>query len=352
MDGIVIVRTGGEIGIKSRPVRSIYEKILLRTVHKKLGDSGIDHPQLSHIPGRIYIHTQETEKAAAIAAKTFGISSTSPGIRTKSELGEIIGAGTELAKAIFGPGTFAVKCRRVGTHPYTSQQVSSALGEALVGLRLGLEVDLDDPRQILSVEIRGDAAILYSNTLRGPDGFPVGTQDTFLGIIDDTSESFLASWCMMKRGCNPRAMVLVGEGGPMERVLQNLQMLAEWMPDGILKATAVPVANLDPPVTHILQLRLAVLLARQRNIEGVVSGIHPRNLETIREIMGKWPSFFLPLAAMDKDLLAKWSSIAGIKPADFSRYYDEIPLGQVPSNEELDSLLSGARELKIRPIRK
>jgi thiamine biosynthesis protein ThiI len=330
-------------------VRSIYEKILLRMVQRRLLDSGIAHPKLTHVAGRIYIHTPETERAARSAARIFGISSTSPGVLVKSGLDEIVNAGTELARDLFTPGTFAVRCRRVGNHPYTSQQVSSALGAAIIHLGLDLKVDLDSPSQVLSVEVRDESAIVYSATIRGPDGFPLGTQDTFVGIIDETSESLLASWCMMKRGCALRAMVLAGQEGPSERALLNLRMLADWVPEGLVRATVVPLAEADPSEHCMMQLHLATELAAQRGIDGVVSGVHPRSLRTVRAIMGISPSIFLPLLAMDDELLAEWSRVAGIVPANFSRYDDEVPLSKVPPGGALRSILSGARDLKIRP---
>ena len=98
MRSIVIVRTGGEIGIKSKPVRSIYEKILLRTIRQSLKEARIPFSSITRIAGRIYINTEEGERAVLVAAKTFGVSSASAGVAVKSDLETIVKVGTEVAE--------------------------------------------------------------------------------------------------------------------------------------------------------------------------------------------------------------------------------------------------------------
>jgi len=372
LEGIVIIRTGGEIGIKSKPVRAIFEDILLKNVRRALRDAEIPCSRIWRIAGRIYVVTEETERASKAAARIFGISSTSPGLLTNSGLESVVRAGKALAKT-FVPGTFAVQSRRTGNHPYTSQQLSSELGKALLDQGQGLKVDLDDPQQTLSVEVREDMAILFSKTIRGPDGFPWGTQDGVIGIIDESYGSVIASWCMMKRGCSLRALIFSGHEGPSEAVMDNLRRLASWIPEGVLKVTSIsafsdnlsppssPSSLVAPPVTSppsppclpgIIQIRLATRLAERKGMGGVVSSIHPGKLDLIGMAMESPASVsvFLPLVAIDDGLLKSWMKFVGVEGQAGLSGGENDAFGQTfsISEVEIDLMLSGGTELRVK----
>jgi thiamine biosynthesis protein ThiI len=338
------VRTGGEIGIKSKPVRSIYEKILLRTIRRSLKEACIPFSTITRIAGRIYINTEEGERAALVAAKTFGVSSASAGIVVKSDLETIVRVGTEVAEKVLAPGTFAVRCRRIGNHPYTSPQVAALLGESILGLGKGLKVDLTSPSQVISVEIRDDTAIIYTSSIRGPDGYPLGTQETFVGIVDETAESVLASWCMMKRGSNLRAIAVANAEGLGGSALLNLRMLAEWVPGRKIRVTVVRCKAAPSDLTKI-KLGLAAKLAKRKRIGAVVSGFHSPNLESVRRVMDSKICVLLPLVAVDDRLIEQWSKMIGVELPDGS---EDGSLGSDYTEEELESVILGSDDLTIK----
>jgi adenylyl- and sulfurtransferase ThiI len=315
IDSVVIVRPGGEIGIKSRPVRIIYERMLMRAVRQSLKNDSIPYMEMWHTAGRIFIATQDGERTAFSAARVFGVSSASNGIRIGSSLDEIVMAALDFGKMVLTPGTFAVRCRRVGIHPYTSKQVEALLGEALLALEMGLKVNLTNPGQVLYVEVRDEMAILYAKSVRGPDGFPLGSQEPLAGVIDGTSDSVIACWCMMKRGSSIRAVVLSGSKGIPAETLENLRIMARWIPERKLHVTVVPYP--DKIEGSLIPLRIAAMVAEREGIRGVVSGLHPTNLGNYREIMAFPICVFLPLAAMTDDLLESWANTIGVtaKPA-------------------------------------
>lgn len=342
--GIVIVRTGGEIGIKSKPVRSIYEKILFRTIRQSLKEAHIPFSSITRIAGRIYINTEEGENAALVAAKTFGVSSASAGFAVKADLEMIVRVGTEVAEKVLVPGTFAVRCRRTGIHPYTSPQVAALLGESILRLGKGLKVDLTSPGQVISVEIRDSTAIIYTSYVRGPDGYPLGTQETFVGIIDETAESVLASWCMMKRGSNLRAIAVIGAEGLGGRALLNLRTLAEWTPGRKIRVTVIRCKAAPSDLTK-MKIGLAVKLAKRKRIGAVVSGFHSPNLAFIRGVMDSKICVLLPLVAMDDRLIERWSKIVGTELPIGS---EDGSLGTDFTEEELESVILGSYDLTIK----
>lgn len=344
MRSIVIVRTGGEIGIKSKPVRSIYEKILLRTIRQSLKEARIPFSSITRIAGRIYINTEEGERAVLVAAKTFGVSSASAGVAVKSDLETIVKVGTEVAEKVLAPGTFAVDCRRTGTHFYTSPQVEALLGESVLGLGKGLKVDLTHPRQVISVEIRDDTAIIYASSVRGPDGYPLGTQETFIGIIDETAESALASWCMMKRGSNLKAIAVTDAEGLGRSALLNLRTLAEWMPRRKIRVSVVRCRAAPSDLTKI-KLELAAKLAKRKRIGAVVSGFHSPNLDSLRRVMDSKICILLPLVAMDGRLIERWSKMVDL---ELPTGIEDGSLGKDFTEEELESVILGSDDLTIK----
>jgi len=350
MEGVVVVRTGGEIGIKSKPVRRAYENLVLKTIRGLLKDEGIPFSDIWRTAGRIYIHTEESERVARRVARVFGVSSTSPGVALKADLETIVQAGTEAARKTLGSGTFAVKCRRTGSHPYSSVQVAALLGESILGLGKDLKVDLTNPQQVISVEIRDELAIIYARSIRGPDGFPVGAQEMLLGIVDETADSVLASWCMMKRGAQLKALVLENREGLTNSTFVNLRILAGWMPRNRIRAIVVPLNKRDADRLRPLQLQLAVHAARSKGIGGVVSGLQP-SLKTIRKIMPPQVCVFFPLIAMDDGLLERWSEMVGIDLSISARYDKKILLDQDFADADLERILSASKEITVRANR-
>lgn len=348
MEGVVIVRTGGEIGIKSRPVRRLYESLVLRTIRGILKDEGIQFSNVWRTAGRIYISTKESERAARRVARIFGVSSTSPGVAVKSELETVVKTGTDIARRTLKPGTFAVRCRRIGSHPYSSVQVAALLGRSVLDLGKDLRVDLTSPQQEINVEVRDDLTIIYSQSIRGPDGFPVGTQEMLLAVVDETADSVLASWCMMKRGAQVKALVLEGKEGLTDTTLENLRILAGWMPGNRIRAIVASPIEKDARGLCPLQLRLAINVASSKGIGGVISGLQPKSLKALGKVINPQVCVFFPLVAMDDNLFERWSEMVGIDLSISTRYDEKFSLDQDFTDKKLERILSASKEITIK----
>jgi adenylyl- and sulfurtransferase ThiI len=347
MEGVVIVRTGGEIGIKSRPVRRLYESLLLKIIRGILKDEGIKFSKIWRTAGRIYVNTTETERVARRIARIFGVSSTSPGVAVMSELETIIKSGTDIASRTLKPGTFAVRCRRTGNHLYSSVQVAAFLGRSILDLGKGLKVDLTSPQQEIFVEIRDDLAIIYSEFMRGPDGFPVGTQEMLLAVVDETVESVLASWCMMKRGAQVKTLVLEGKKGISHTTLANLRTLASWMPANRIRTIVIPSLKKNIKNLQSFQLLLALHIAKSKQIGGVISGLQP-NLKSLQKITKHQVGVFFPLIVIDKKLLERWSEMVGIDSSISPRYDKKVSIDHTLRDSALEKVLLVSKEIMIR----
>lgn len=325
MEGIVIVRSGGEIGIKSKPVRREYETLLLKLIRGALRDEGIEIRKIWRDAGRVFILTPDAERSARLASSVFGVASTSPGFAVNSSIDTILAAGKILANEM-KPGTFAVRCRRTGTHPYTSQDVAARLGEAILALGKPLKVNLKAPDHSVDVEIRNDLAIIYSERFVGPDGYPIGTQDHALGLIDETSDSAIASWCVMKRGSPVTALVVEQEGRDMSAAMRNLETLSMWLPSrGLHCLRAAAPAGLSSHEYRAFSFRVAHEAASIFKIGSTVSGMVPADLRELGRLSkaARTPVLF-PLIAMDKSLLEKWANLIGVSLDAPNRYSEKL----------------------------
>ena len=201
----VLVRYG-EIGIKSRQTRKFMSKLLSSQISSALKENGIRFSKIRSEFGRIFIMTTDAERAAEIAARVFGVVSSSPVVVVDAQLDLILKTGLSLARRSFPPDvSFAVGARRLGDHPFTSQDIRRKLG-ALILEQLAdrhLTVDLTSPQASVYVEVRDDVAYLFTETIQGVGGMPTGSQGTAVCIIDGSLSSLTAAYQVMKRGVIP-----------------------------------------------------------------------------------------------------------------------------------------------------
>ncbi len=345
MRGVVVVRVGGEIGVKSRPVRRIYERKLMKIIRSSLQRDGIPFSEMSRVAGRIYIFTDCSEEVAKRVSRIFGVSSASAGLMTSADLNQVVKSGTEIAVRNFKPGTFAVKCRRIGSHAFTSTEVASMLGESILRAKRDLKVDLESPDQTLFVEIRDAHAYIYLDSIKGPGGFPAGTQDLLLGIIDDTEESVLASWCMMKRGAMLKVVTYEIKGAIPENTRNNLRRLLEWTPNACLETIIVPM-SIGEEKLRSYELKIAICLAEKMGIQGVVSGLRPTKIRTLETFASRDVQVFFPIMVLEDQILDEWFKYIGIegyrRKGDFEEY---IP----PEDTEISEALSRSIKIILSP---
>jgi len=200
----VIIRFSGEIWLKKLWTRKYYEKRLARNLKQTLKHYQIPYSELVRRHGRFYLKTDSAVEAADKLARVFGISSVSPATETSSKLEEVIEKSLFLAGILLKAGnTFAVKCKRVGEHGYSSSDVRKLLGQRVLdefGEKLGLRVDLGNPDVVLGVEVRDDQAFVYSQVIDAVGGMPLGVQPKLVGLFSGGIDSPVGCWLVMKRG--------------------------------------------------------------------------------------------------------------------------------------------------------
>ena len=196
----IIVRYG-EIGIKSPKVRRRFERRLISNI-KVLIDCKIELTQ-----GRIFLYPHDYEQALKSLKKIFGIVSFSPTISTKTDHNSIKITLTSYIKElieqnIFSPNnSFAIRCRRVGEHEFTSQEMAAYCG-AVVVEETNAQVNLSNPDFQIYVEVRDEKTYFYHKKIPGLGGLPIGTQGRIVSLVSAGIDSPVATFQMMKRGCD------------------------------------------------------------------------------------------------------------------------------------------------------
>ena len=197
----------GEIGLKSPSVRRRFEQQLVRDIRTRHAQANTPCI-ISEARGRLFVDSDDWRRSCEILSRTFGVVSFSPATEAPSDLPSLTEAVLEFSKPVmFRNATFAVRPRRSGNHPYTSQDMAERLGEALLQRYsdLNIKVALDDPDLEISVEVRDKVAHMFTSILPGPGGMPLSTQGKVLSVLN-TERGIASTWLMMKRGCSVLAM--------------------------------------------------------------------------------------------------------------------------------------------------
>lgn len=96
--------------------------------------------------------------------------------------------------------TFKVNARRARkNYPLESMEINRRLGEVLLNKFEEMKVDVHKPKLMLNIEIRKHINI-YSETLKGPGGMPIGTAGKAMLLLSGGIDSPVAGYMISKRG--------------------------------------------------------------------------------------------------------------------------------------------------------
>ena len=237
MDYNLIIARYGEVGLKSQKVRSRFERKLVKNIKASI-DCDVDRNQ-----GRIYIFPQLFDDAIKSLNRVFGIVSYSPAISTYTDFDDIdktLGEYVEnlISENLLDENTkFAIRCRRVGDHDFSSQEMAAYCG-GVVRKRILAQVDLTNPDLIIFIEVRGEDTFIYHEKIPGPGGLPLGTQGKVVCLVSSGIDSPVAAYLMMKRGCEVIALYCDNAPFTSQEALNNYNKLIDQLQN---YAAGVPI---------------------------------------------------------------------------------------------------------------
>ncbi len=229
----------GEIALKSRFVRRQLRDRLVGNIQDLFAAEGVECITDSD-EARVYVYVDDVSRARSILTRVFGVVSISPATETHADIASLREAVLAEAKRSLPAGkTFALRTRRVGTHPFTSQDLARELGDDVRRAHPGARVNLSRPDVEIHVEVRQNRGFVFREIWPGPGGLPLGSQGRGLAVVQDRG-GMVAAWMGMKRGC--RIAVATAPGEPL------IEPLRRW--DVRLKVLELPPrtrwASFDP----------------------------------------------------------------------------------------------------------
>jgi thiamine biosynthesis protein ThiI len=263
---VVMVRYG-ELFLKSEPVKRHFIGLLTRNIKKALDSDGIAHRFELH-RGRLLIFGDEPERIAGLVSRIFGVVDVSIGIMTSSCPEELARAAIEHADAKVRPGmSFAVRARRQGVEGFSSQELGAIVGGAIQEKYPDMRVDLKNPEYEVFVEAREFGGLVYDQRVPAPGGLPWGTQGRVLTLLSAGIDSPVASWLMMKRGCEVLHLHLeagrwagCGVSGAAE---ENHRRLSEWCRGFPLELLLLRSEPLYDAMEGMVPLRLRCVICKR-----------------------------------------------------------------------------------------
>jgi len=307
----------GEIFLKSAPVFRQFERKLLENIKKALKRSKISF-EIKKERGRIFVLTEKEKEAIEELRKVFGLVSFSPVYHLEtSELKEIKKFCQEKFKNFLKKKeTFAIRARRIGRHPFSSQDLENEVGKVIEG-----KVNLKNPAKEIFLEVRGNDTYIFTEIFPGPGGLPISTAGRVISFLSGGIDSPVASFLAMKRGCSViflhfHSFPLVSKKS-IEKCRKIIAKLNDHQFEG--KLILFPFQKIQvhlktqAPAKYLILLyrrsmvRIGQKIAKIEGAEGIftgeslaqVSSQTLSNLATIEEAV-KIP-IFRPLIGMDKE---------------------------------------------------
>ncbi len=337
-DKVILVRYG-EIWLKSDPVKRVHTKRLKANISGGLKRAGIKRFQIARTRDRLIIRLPKSKirKASDVIRNTFGIVSFSVCEHLEtSEVKEIQRFVKNNYRAwVPARKKFAVRCKRSGSHKYTSMQMAKLVGDVV-----DRKVDLSEPDVEIFVEVRGNDTYFYTDIQKGLGGMPVGTAGKVVCLLSGGIDSPVAAWLMMKRGCvvnyihfhpfRDNQQAAKSKVSELVRLLSNHQpkMTLYIVPASPFQLYAYVPPKLQLVIFRRFMMRVAERIAKKERAKGIVTGdnlaqVASQTLDNLNatESSTNMP-IFRPLLTYDKQEIVDMGKKIGTYPISVKPYKD------------------------------
>ncbi|HBF5453481.1 TPA: tRNA 4-thiouridine(8) synthase ThiI [Clostridioides difficile] len=319
---ILIVKYG-EIGVKGKN-RYIFENRLIRNIRNMLKPIGRFNVYKEY--GRIYVDLEDYDYEEVIeeVRKVFGIVGVCPGVRAKKDYDTLKEIALKMLEEKIEAGykTFKVESRR-GDKSFglTSQEMSMDIGGYLLS-KVGdrINVDVRNPEVKIKCEYREFHTMVYSDTIPGYGGLPLGTNGRAMSLLSGGIDSPVATWMVAKRGMEVEAVHFHSYPFTSERSQEKVKDLAKILAKycgrvrlhkvNILEIQKAIGENCNEEEATILSrrfmMRIAQRLSEKRHCDALITGesigqVASQTIQglTCTNAVVDLP-VFRPLIAMDK----------------------------------------------------
>ena len=322
MYNILIVKYG-EIGVKGKN-RYIFENKLIKNVKNILKPIGKFNVYKEY--GRIYVDLDgyDYEEVIEEVRKVFGIVGVCPAVRAEKDYNLLKELALKMLEEKIEQGykSFKVDSRR-GDKDFklTSQEMSLDIGGYLVSqVKDKIAVDVRNPEVKIHCELRQNHVMVYSDTIPGYGGLPLGTNGRAMSLLSGGIDSPVASWMVAKRGMELECIHFHSYPFTSEKSQEKVRDLAQILAKYCGRVRLHKVNRLeiqksiglnckDEEMTIIsrrFMMRIAERVAESRHCDALVTGesigqVASQTIQglTCTNASVKMP-VFRPLIAMDK----------------------------------------------------
>ena len=322
MYNILIVKYG-EIGVKGKN-RYIFENKLIKNVKNILKPIGKFNVYKEY--GRIYVDLDgyDYEEVVEEVRKVFGIVGVCPAVRADKDYNLLKELALKMLEEKIEQGykSFKVDSRR-GDKDFklTSQEMSLDIGGYLVSqVKDRIAVDVRNPEVKIHCELRQNHVMVYSDTIPGYGGLPLGTNGRAMSLLSGGIDSPVASWMVAKRGMELECIHFHSYPFTSEKSQEKVRDLAEILSKycGRVRLHKVNMLEIqkaiglnckDEEMTIIsrrFMMRIAERVAESRHCDALVTGesigqVASQTIQglTCTNASVKMP-VFRPLIAIDK----------------------------------------------------
>ena len=335
----------GEVVLKGLNRRSFEDK-LMSNVNRRVSKCG--NFRVYSKQSTIYVEPKDDEcdieAAFESCKKIFGIIAVSKALPCEKDIQKIIAAAKNyLAGEMRAAKSFKVESKRADkTFPLTSIQISQQVGGALHQAFPTCEVNVHDPKLVVHIEIRDDAAYVHGPAEEGAGGLPIGMGGVSVSLLSGGIDSPVASYMIAKRGVQ---LEMIHFASPpytgelaREKVLKLAEELTPWC--GRLAVFIIPFTEIQEeirrkcPEDHFtlimrrFMMRLANMLALELRCRALVTGenlgqVASQTMQAlaVSEDVTTMP-VLRPLIGMDKEEIVKIARHIGTFDTSILPYED------------------------------
>ncbi len=326
---MILIRFG-DLMLKGKNQRT-FTNAIKRLIKDKLSDLNVT---IINTYNRVYLELNEVNPDLVVSRLMLvsGLHSFSFVYKTSLELENIKNTAIQLIEdELTDYNHFKIETKRAYKQfPHTSLEFSKLMAPAILKHFDGkITVDVKNPTEILTIEIREDGTYLFLKTIKGLGGYPVGTGGKGLVMLSGGIDSPVAGFLALKQGVEIELIHF--ESCPMtplesvDKVLKISQKLARYMPKGQIKIHLVHFAEIHHELlTHIpdpylitimrrMMYRIAERFAQRQHILVLINGesigqVASQTLESLSvvEEVTRMP-IIRPLATYDKNDIIKIS---------------------------------------------
>ncbi|MBQ2933407.1 MAG: tRNA 4-thiouridine(8) synthase ThiI [Clostridia bacterium] len=252
MKEIILIKDG-ELSLKGLNRRNFEDK-MVATIRRRL--KGLGKVSVERAQSTIYIKPVDDDFDFAEAldrmSRIFGIAAFSRACVCEKSMADILEkAPVYLADTLRNIKTFKVEAKRADkSFPLKSPEICREVGGALLRAFPHLRVDVHNPDEIITVEVRDYAAYIRGGQIKGAGGLPVGTAGRAQVLISGGIDSPVAAYTMAKRGLVLNAIHFASPPYTSVRAEQKVKDLLSKVArySGVIKLAIVPFTEIQEEI--------------------------------------------------------------------------------------------------------